>query len=278
PAVVRHDSPEAEGAAHPFLIGALLVVPSPTDDLDQRQLQATYYGMIAEVDAALGRFLDGLDALGQRDNTVVIVTADHGEQLGDHWLVEKLGFFDQSFRIPLIVRWPGMSGAPGRTVDAFTENVDIVPTLVELAGGSIPEFCDGASLRPFLDNDYSGDDAPPNWRDAVHTEFDFRDPVTGITSAVFGLRLDECAIAVLRDRHGKYVHFAGGLPPLFFDLESDPGELDNRADDPAHAATVLAYAQRLLSLRMAHTDPRLANHRATDDGPVHRADPPRPLR
>ncbi|MFM7062360.1 MAG: sulfatase/phosphatase domain-containing protein, partial [Actinomycetes bacterium] len=173
---------------------------------------------------------------------------------------------------------PGMAGAPGRTVDAFTENVDVVPTLLDLVGGEVPEFCDGASLRPFLDGDLERDAAPDSWRDAVHTEFDFRDPVTGITSAVYGLRLDECAISVLRDRHGKYVHFAGHLPPLFFDLDADPDELHDVAGDPERSAQVLDYAQRLLGLRMAHTDPRLANHRATADGPVHRADPPRPGR
>jgi arylsulfatase A-like enzyme len=278
PPVVRHATSSDEAAVHPFLTGAMMVVPSPADDLDQRQLQATYFGMIAEVDAALGRFLDGLDELGQRDNTVVVVTSDHGEQLGDHWLVEKLGFFDQSYRIPLIVRWPGMAGRPGRTVDAFTENVDVLPTVVELAGGEVPDFQDGASLRPFLDEDLESADAPTGWRDAVHTEFDFREPVTGITSSVFGLRLDECAMSVLRDHHGKYVQFAGHLPPLFFDLDDDPDELSDVAADPERAAQVLGYAQRLLALRMAHTDPRLANHRATDDGPVHGADPPRPGR
>ena len=275
---VRHGSPAEEAAVHPFLGGALMVVPSPADELDQRQLQATYLGMVAEVDAALGRFLDRLDELGQRDRTVVVVTSDHGEQLGDHWFVEKLGFFDQSYRIPLIVRWPGMAGSAGRTVDAFTENVDILPTLVDLAGGDVPGFCDGASLRPFLDGDLVGGTAPEGWREAVHLEFDFREPVTGIPSAVFGLRLDECAISVLRDRHGKYVQFAGHLPPLFFDLDDDPGELVDVAADPARAGEVLGYVQRLLALRMAHTDPRLANHRATSDGPVAGTDPPRPGR
>ena len=95
---------------------------------------------------------------------------------------------------------------------------------------------------------------------------------------LFGLRQDQCAISVLRDRHGKYVQFAGGLPPLFFDLDEDPGELTDRATDPGRAAEVLGYAQRLLALHLEHTDPRLANHRATPAGPVHRADPPRPAR
>ena len=276
PPVWRNATPELEAGLHPFVAAALALTGSPRDALDQRQLQATYYGMVAEVDHAVGELLDGLDRLGHRDDTIVVLTSDHGEQLGDHWMVEKLGFFDQSYRVPLIIRWPDMAGSAGRTIDAFTENVDVLPTLVDVCGGRAPDFCDGASLRPFLDRDLSGWAAPDRWRDAVHTEYDFRDPTSTIVERVLGLRQDQCTVSVLRDRSGKYVQFAGGLPPLFFDLRDDPGELHDRAGDPARAGEILGYAQRLLSLRMEHTDPRLANHRATAGGPVDRADPPRP--
>lgn len=276
PPAVRHPSPDAEGAVHPFVAAALAIVGSPVDQLNQDQLRATYYGMIAEVDHQLGVLLDGIDALGQRDDTLVIVTSDHGEQLGDHWLVEKLGFFDQSFRIPLLIRWPAMVGRSGRTVDAFTENVDILPTILDVCGAAPPAFCDGASLRPFLDSDRTGTDAPPRWREAVHTEYDFRMPTTTVVEDLLGLRQDQCAVAVIRDRTRKYVQFAGGLAPLYFDLEADPGELEDLVGRPDRSGEMLAYVQRLLSLRMEHTDPRLANHRATPFGPVFRADPPRP--
>ncbi len=276
PPPVRHEDPQAEGQVHPFMAAALTIVPSPPERLDQDQLRATYYGMIAEVDHQLGVLLDGLDALGQRDDTLVIVTSDHGEQLGDHWLIEKLGFFDQSYRIPLIVRWPGMQGSAGRVVDAFTENVDIVPTILDVCGGEPPAFCDGASLRPFLDGALSGDDAPERWRDAVHLEYDFRMPTSTIVEELFDIRQDQCSISVIRDRDGKYVQFGGGLPPLFFDLDDDPGELRDLAGDADRAGQLLGYAQRLLRMHMEHTDPRLANHRATLQGPVFRADPPRP--
>lgn len=276
PAAVRHATPEDEAAVHPFLTGALTVVPSPLDELDQRQLRATYYGMVAEVDAQVGRLLDGLDELGMRDDTVVVLTSDHGEQLGDHWLIEKLGFFDQSYRIPLIVRWPGMGGRAGRTVDAFTENADIAPTLLDLAGAPLPDFCDGASLRPFLDDDLEGDAAPEGWRDAVQFEFDFRDPGSDLIEQVYGLRQDQCAISVLRGRSTKFVQFSGGLAPLYFDLDDDPDELVDLAGDVSRAPELFEHAARLLSLRMEHTDPRLANTRATPSGTLHRADPPRP--
>lgn len=276
PPPTRHADPADEAAVHPFVAAAMAVTPSPADELDQRQLQATYYGMVTEVDHQLGRLLDGIATLGQLDDTVVVVTSDHGELLGDHWMVEKLGFHRTSYHVPLVVRWPGAGGRPGRTVEAFTENVDVLPTLLELCGGEVPAFCDGMSLVPFLDGDLEGWAAPDRWRDAVHHEYDFRDPTSTVVEELLGLRQDQCALATLRDRHGTYVHFAGGLPPLYFDLDDDPGELHDRSRDPAYTARVLDAAQRLLTLRMEHTDPRLANHRATPAGPVHRADPPRP--
>ncbi len=276
PAPVRVEDPAAQGELHPFLAAAMAIVPSPAERLDQDQLRATYYGMIAEVDHQLGVLLDGLDERGQRDDTVVIVTSDHGEQLGDHWLVEKLGFFDESYRIPLVVRWPGMGASAGRTVDAFTENVDILPTIVDLCGGDPPAFCDGASLRPFLDGELSGIEAPERWRDAIHTEYDFRMPTTDVIEQLMGIRQDQCSVSVIRDRSGKYVQFGGGLPPLFFDLTEDPGELVDVVGDPDRAGQVLGYAQRLLRMHMEHTDPRLANRRATPDGSLFRPDPPRP--
>ena len=269
---VRHPTPGDEAAVHPFLAGALSVVPSPVDDLDQRQLRATYYGMITEVDAQLGRLLDGLDERGMTDDTIVVLTSDHGEQLGDHWLIEKLGFFDQSYRIPLIIRWPAGPVSPGRVVEQFTENVDVTPTLLELVDAPTPEFCDGASLRPFL----VGDGAPDGWRDAVHLEFDFRDPTSDLIETVFGLRQDQCAISVLRDHRRKYVQFCAQWPPLLFDIEHDPGELHDLAGDPERMAELYDSARRLLATRMEHTDPRLANTRATPDGTVTRRDPPRP--
>jgi arylsulfatase A-like enzyme len=275
PTPVRHPTVQDEAGLHPFVAAALMVTPAPVDELDRRQLAATYFGMIAEVDHQVGRLLDGIDELGVGGGTLVVLTADHGEQLGDHHLIEKLGFFESSYRIPLLVRAPG-GHAAGRVVEEFTENVDIVPTILEMAGIDLPEFCDGASLRPFLE---PGDGAAPEgWREAVHLEFDFRDPTTDLVERVMGLRQDQCTLAVLRDRTGKYVHFAGGLPPLWFDLAEDPGELRNLAAEAGRSSTVLDYAQRLLTLRLEHGDPRLANTRITPEGPLHRSDPPRPAK
>lgn len=272
PPPVRSSDPQTEAELHPFLGVALSIIGSPADELDQRQLQATYLGMVAEVDHHVGSLIDGLDAAGFTDDTIVIVTSDHGEQLGDHWLVEKLGFFDQSFRIPLIVRYPALVDSPGRVVDAMTENVDIMPTILDLCGAQRPDWADGASLRGLL----AGSTTASDWlRDAVHFEYDFRMPQNNLVEESFGIRQDQCSFATLRDSAGKYVHFSGGLPPLFFDLAEDPGETTNLAGSPERASDVLAYAQRLLTMRSEHLDPRYANTRATAGGTLHRSDPPR---
>jgi arylsulfatase A-like enzyme len=217
--------------------------------------------MMSEVDAQLGRLFDGLRARGVWDDTLVVVTSDHGEQLGDHWLTEKLGWFEQSYHIPCIVRDPDARGAHGTVVDdRFTENVDVMPTVLEWLGLRVPVQCDGRSLLPLARGD-----ATASWRDGAFWEWEFRDPIGGWAEKLLDLTMDQCAISVLRDEHGKYVHFTG-LPPLFYDLDVDPHELVNRADDPAYAATVLGYAQRMLSRRMEHVDQTLTGLLVTSAG------------
>src|SRR5258706_14258866 len=151
-AVGRGASRPDEGAQHP-LLGIMIDHPflkSPDDATEQRQLQATYYGMLAEVDDHIGLLLDWLDATGQADETIVVFTSDHGENLGDHYMLHKLGWFDQSYHVPLIVRGPGVGVAANRTVDAFTEHVDVLPTICELLDSEVPLQCDGRALTPWL--------------------------------------------------------------------------------------------------------------------------------
>lgn len=169
PAPVLAPTADDEAALHPFVAAAMGWEWSRADPdpAEVRQLRATYYGMMTEVDAQLGRLLAALEERGLADDTIVIVTSDHGEMLGDHRLMSKLGFWDEAFHIPLIVRAPGCP--PGQVIDEFTENVDIMATILELIDVEVPAQCQGRSLVPFLRGS-----PPEDWRTAVHWEFDFR--------------------------------------------------------------------------------------------------------
>jgi arylsulfatase A-like enzyme len=271
PAPVRAASPEAEAAQHPLLAHYLREVKQASffhggqgfarelADDQVRQMRATYCGMLHEIDDRLGEVFGFLDRTGQWDDTLIIFTSDHGEQLGDHWLLGKLGYFDESFAIPLIVRDPFATATRG-TLDArFTESVDVMPTILDWLGGEIPRACDGASLLPLLHG------KAPAWRDARTYEFDFRDIHYSAPQSALGLSQDDSSLAVLQDDHGKYVHFAG-LPPLFFDTRNDPHQFNNLADDDSHSTRVKDYAQRLLSHRMRHADRTLTHFRSSPQG------------
>ncbi len=275
PQPVRAETRAAEGAQHP-LLGVMInhpFVASPDDAQEQRELQATYYGMLAEVDDQLGRIFNALDEMDLASSTIVVLTSDHGETLGDHYVMHKLGWFDQTFHVPLIIRDPRdrFDATRGRVVDVFTEHVDVLPTISDLIGAEVPLQCDGRPLTPWLEGA-----TPEDWRTEVHSEFDFRDPDGQMFEGAFGLTLEECSLAVLRDDHGKYVHFSGHptMPPIFFDIDNDPAQVVNRADDPAYASKVLDYAQRMLGWRMRHAERTLTGMKLTGHkGLVERRSP-----
>ena len=112
-------------------------------------------------------------------------------------------------------------------------------------------------------------DTPEDWRTEVHYEFDFRTSYTRVHERVLNLSMDQCALAVIQDRQYKYVHF-DALPPLFFDLQADPGQFHNLADDPAYAPRVLEYAQKMLTWRLHHADRTLTGYSASPEGLVDR--------
>lgn len=274
PPPLRAATAEQEARQHPLLAHYLHEIrlggffqnasghASELDEAQVRQMRATYCGMLHEIDDRLGEVFAFLDATGQWQSTLVIFTSDHGEQLGDHWLLGKLGYFDESFAIPLIVRDPREAADPTRGVliDLFSESVDVMPTILDWLGGSIPHACDGVSLLGLL-----GGGSVQGWREARSYEFDFRDIFYSTPETALGVPMEACSLAVLQDAEAKYVHFAG-LPPLFFDTRQDPHQFRNLAGEAAQASRVKDYAQRLLSHRMRHADRTLSHFRATPAG------------
>ncbi len=268
----RSDTAEQEAQQHPFLDYCLQQekFKAPASDRVMQRMLASYYGLISEVDDNLGRLFELLKTSGQWDSTLIIFTSDHGEQMGDHWLNGKLGFFDESYYIPLIVRDPQPAADPsrGKQFDAFTENVDLMPTLLDWLQLDIPAQCDGQSLLPMM---HSGE-VPESWRREAHWEFDFRCLYDTPTTGGFDFSAHQSSLSVIRDRQYKYVHFTA-LPPLLFDLQQDPGESINLADNPNYQSLLLKYAQKMLSWRMKHTDRGLTETRLTEKGPVTNRSP-----
>ncbi len=222
------------------------------DDEVIAQLRANYYGLISETDHHIGRLLDVLEETGQAEDTLVINSVDHGEMLCEHGLLGKETFFDPAFHIPLIIRDPRQRQG-GDAVEAFTEAVDLMPTVLDWLGQTIPGQCDGHSLLPFL-----GGERPEDWRQAAFFEHDFREPLSQKPERALGLAGEACNLAALRGERFKYVHFAG-LEPLLFDMQADPAETRNLAQDPAYREQRLEMAEAMLALRQRHAEQSLAN-------------------
>ena len=262
----RHASRDEEMAQHVLPAMAIPVpgVGCPEDEREARQLRATYYGAMAEVDDQLERLTTWLDEQRLLDDTLVVLTSDHGDQNGDHWLVEKLGYWDESYHVPLLVIDPRPAAdiTRGAVIDAVTEHVDVLPTICTWLGLDVPLQCDGRGLQPFVHGGAGG--APADWRTEAHWEWDFRNPELHLAEDLFGLRMEECCLNVIRTATHKYVHFAGAdqsvVPPLLFDLQADPDQLTNVAGDAAYDGVRADLAGRLLSWRMRHDERTLTGH------------------
>jgi len=279
PGPVRRATRNIEAASHPFLNEWLKEMSNPgyfdapfdihsLSESEHDEMRAVYFGLIAEVDHHIGRIIQHLKSTGEYHDTLIIFTSDHGEMLGDHWCWGKGGYFDASNHVPLIIRHPdAASHARGRRIDAFTESVDLLPTILEFINVDTPQEANGHSLTPWLIGSL-----PERWRKSVFWEFDFRNPVTRRYETALHLSSDECTLNVLRDDKFKYVHFTA-LPPLLFDLQRDPGELVNRADDMAYAMQLRDYAQKLLTHRMLHAERSLTNAMLSPRGVVYQRQP-----
>ncbi len=231
--------------------GRLAAMPAPSDPDLLRRLQSQYYGMVSDVDGQLGRLLDAVVDLGAWQDTIVIVTSDHGEQLGDQGSLGKGGLFEASYHIPCIIRDPRLPQGHGTEVAAFTENVDIVPTICDLLGVEVPLQCDGLPLTPFLRGD-----EPPWWRDAAHWEYDWRwERIPfGPHPWPWDRRLEAMHLSVRRSATAAYVQFGDGQWRCF-DLGADP-RWGTEVQDPS---VVLDEAQSMLGWRANHTDRMLSD-------------------
>jgi uncharacterized sulfatase len=206
-------------------------------DLGREAVQA-YRASVSFVDAQAGIVLDALDRLGLRDNTIVVFTSDHGYHLGEHGLWQKMSLFEESARVPLVVAAPG--GRRAAVATHTVELVDVCPTLCDLAGVPAPAGIDGRSLAPLIRTD-----------DAARQAFADRPAVTQVQRG-------KVSGASLRSGRWRYTAWQGPAGPAgrqLYDHDTDPHELVNLADVPAHAATVEALDAELRRAVPTETKP-----------------------
>jgi arylsulfatase len=207
--------------------GAGMDNPGGLSEAQLRDIIRFTYGMITLVDDNVGRILDGLQALGLSENTIVCFASDHGELLGDHGLICKGPFhYEGLLRVPMIWRWPGRF-PPGCVTDALTGLVDFAPTVLDLGSVPIPDDIQGRSLARLLRGDTE------EHRDGVLTEFQ--------SSYRPWLNLK-----TWRTPDWKITYYAGQPYGELYDLRQDPGEFVNLYDSPEHRGIRTALLERLL--------------------------------
>lgn len=178
-----------------------------------------YLRCVAALDEDIGHLLAYLDSTGLSRNTIVIYSSDQGWFLGEHGMFDKRWMYEESFRMPLIIRWPGVVRAGAVNAD-LVQNIDFAPTLLEAARVSIPPTMQGRSLVPLLEGR-----RPSDWRRSLYYQF-FEDLGAHQVPRHRGVRTDRYALMDYYRLHESEM----------FDLERDPNELVSIADDPAYGA------------------------------------------
>jgi arylsulfatase A-like enzyme len=197
----------------------------------QRYMQ-DYLACVQSVDDNVGRLLDFLKESGLEQDTIVVYTSDQGFFLGDHGLYDKRFMYEESLRIPLLVRWPASTGAGSRT-EALALNVDFAPTFLEAAGVAVPASMQGRSLVPLLRGE-----APGDWRTAIYYRY-YHDPGHHDTRAHYGVRTAT----------HKLIYYWKKDQWELFDLRSDPTELRNLYGRPEQEAITAELKATLARLR-----------------------------
>ncbi len=234
----------------PRPLSTLMLRSGPRNDWDPERLQwayRTYYASISQIDREVGLILDTLDETGKADNTIVVFTTDHGDQMLEHGMVDKNCFFEGSVHIPFLVRFPGRA-RPGK-YDELVETTDLLPTLFEYCGIAEPVACQGRSFAPLLE------DKPYEPHEVVFSENIIPEVITSGSHDSFfekgegikGIRHPDAKM--LRSDRWKLNYYANGEGELY-DLDNDPGEERNLFADPVRQPVVGEMKDRLLEWMM----------------------------
>jgi arylsulfatase A-like enzyme len=194
---------------------AVVHLANPTAEQLRRQREH-YFANVTMIDAQVGKLIEALERRGVLDDTIVIFTSDHGDCLNDHGHSQKWTMYEPSVRVPAIV-WSPKGVERGKVVDDLVSLFDFGPTILELAGLTVPRWMEAKSLLPYL----AGTQTSP--RDFVFSEHAGDRILSGTEF-----------MTMIRDRHYKLVHFVENDEGQLFNLIADPNEINDLWDDPAH--------------------------------------------
>ena len=197
-----------------------------------------YLRCIASLDDNVGRLLNYLETSGLTNNTIVVYTSDQGFFLGDHGWFDKRFMYEESLRMPLLVRYPEKI-KPSSVADDIALNLDFAPTFLDYAGIDIPSDMQGASLRPVME-----DLVPSDWRKSMYYHY-YEFPSEHRVRRHYGIRT----------KRYKLMHFYYDIDGWeLYDLDNDVGELNNVYEDPAYSNVVKELKLELQTLREKYGD------------------------
>jgi len=216
-------------------------------DKVRESMLGAYMGLIKQIDDHLGRLFAWMEDEGLMDNTMVIMSSDHGDYLGDHWLGEKDLFHDCSVRVPLIIYDPDAKAdaTRGLVSEALVEGVDIAPTLLDYFGGEQkPHIIEGKNLMPILQG------KKETVRDWAISEYDY---VTREARLTLNVANEDARLIMCVDDKWKYVH-SHGFRPMLFDLVNDPKELEDlgASEEAEHVAIMKLMEARIFEWSSQH--------------------------
>ena len=198
-----------------------------------------YLRCVKGVDESVQTLLDTLDELKLADNTVVIYCSDQGFYIGDHGWYDKRWMYEESLKMPFVVKWPGVIEA-GRRSSELVQNIDYASTFLEIAGAEIPDDLQGESLLPILRGDQNIAD---KWRDRIYYHY-YEYPSVHMIPRHYGIRT----------KRYKLMHFYHFDEWELYDLETDPDELHNLYNDPGQADLISQLKKELVDLQKHYQD------------------------
>lgn len=216
-----------------------------------------YLRCVKGVDDNIGKIVEYLKKEGLYDNTIIIYTADQGIMLGEHDYIDKRWMYEESMRMPFFVRYPAKIKAGQRT-DAIINNTDFAPTLIDLAGGKVPDYMQGHSFKTILETGKE----PEGWQQSTYYRYWMHMAHRHANPAHFGIRTKDYKLIFFYGRFWKDTQVESNIEGWgnrydfetpagweFYDLKNDPNEMDNRYNDPRYAEIIKKLKSELAQKR-----------------------------